>query len=121
MAPTDAIPNLAVSPGQQTPPSSPNLHPYKPVLHPEQVQLFADLLKAVQAIQPTPAAAGAGQPVTTEETAGDESVSREKGSKLEVKSVVELYAIFTKLGLMNADSCTGGTQDQQVQARRTFS
>ena len=65
MAPTDAIPNLPVSPAPQTPLSSPDLRPHKRALDLEQVQLFADLLKAVQAIQSTPVAAGANQPATT--------------------------------------------------------
>ncbi len=94
MPPTDAVQSMPVSPAPQTPPSSPDLHPHKRALPSEQVQLLADLLKAVQAIQSTPAAAGADQPVTTEEPSGDESASREKGSKLEVKSVVEVYAII---------------------------
>lgn len=46
MAPTDVIPNLPVSPGPQTPPSSPNLPPHKQALHSKQVQLLVDLLKA---------------------------------------------------------------------------
>ena len=89
MAPTDAIPNLPVSPAPQTPPSSPDLRPHKRTLDSAQVQLFADLLKAVQAIQSTPAASGADQPAISEEPSSDDSISRERGSKLEVKSVLE--------------------------------
>ena len=90
MAPTDAIQSLPVSPGPQTPPSSPYLRPHKPALHPEQVQLLADLLKAAQAIQSTPAAAEADQLVTAKEPSGDESISRERGSKLEYNTVHEM-------------------------------
>jgi hypothetical protein len=87
----DVIPNLPVSPAPQTPPSSPNLPPHKQALHSEQVQLLVDLLKAAQAIQAKPA----NQPEKTKETSGDDSVSREKGSKLEVKSVVEVYVLYS--------------------------
>ena len=87
MAPTDAISNLPVSPVPQTPSSSPNLRPHKRELDPEQVQLFTDLLKAVQAIQSTSTAAGANQPEKTRESSGDESISRERGSKLEYKTI----------------------------------
>jgi hypothetical protein len=87
MAPTDVIPNLPVSPTPQTPPSSPNLPPHKQALHSEQVQLLVDLLKAAQAIQAKPA----NQPEKTREPSGDESVSRERGSKLEYKTIQEMY------------------------------
>ena len=94
MGPTDVIPNLPVSPGPQTPPSSPNLPPRKQALHSEQVQLLVDLLKAAQAIQAEPAAAEANQLEKARAPSGDDSVSREKGSKLEVKSVVEVYVLY---------------------------
>ena len=44
---------------RSTPPSSPELPLYKQTLSSEHVQLFVDLLKAAQAIQTAPAAAGA--------------------------------------------------------------
>ena len=94
MGPTDVIPNLSVSPAPQTPPSSLNLPLRKQALHSEQVQLLVDLLKAAQAIQVEPAAAEANQLEKTRAPSGDDSVSREKGSKLEVKSVVEVYVLY---------------------------
>ena len=103
MAPTDVIPNLPVSPAPQTPPSSPNLRPHKRALDSEQVQLLADLLEAVQGIQSRPAAAGADQPATTEEPSSDESVSREKGSKLEYKTVHEMYVPYERTSSIMAN------------------
>lgn len=91
MASTDAIPNLPVSPAPQTPPSSPDLRPHKRALDPKQVQLFADLLKAVQAIQPTPAAAGTNQPATTEEA----EKPKIRASKLDYKLVDEMYVTIS--------------------------
>jgi hypothetical protein len=103
MAPMDAIPNLPVSPAPQTPPSSPDLRPHKWALPSEQVQLLADLLKAVQAIQSTPAAAGADQPATTEESSSDKSVSRERGLRLEYKTVHETYVPYKRTSSKKAN------------------
>jgi hypothetical protein len=50
-----------------------------------------DLLNAAQAIETTPATAEADQPATTEEPSGDESLSRERESKLEHKTIHEMY------------------------------
>jgi len=91
MAPTDVIPNLPVSPRLQTPPSSPELPPYKPTLSSDHVQLFVDLLKAAQAIQTAPAATEASPPASTGETPEDKKTLRAKASKLEFKTVNEMY------------------------------
>jgi len=88
MAPTDVIPNL---PRPQTPPSSPELPAYKQTLNHGHVQLFVDLLKAAQAIQSAPAAAGAIQPASTGEKSGDKKASRARASKVEFKTVNEVY------------------------------
>jgi len=88
MAPTDVIPNL---PRPQTPPSSPELPAYKQTLSSGHVQLFVDLLKAAQAIQSAPAAAGVIQPASTGEAPEDKKTSRAKASKLEFKTVNEMY------------------------------
>jgi hypothetical protein len=125
MAPTDAIPNLPVSPAPQTPPSGPNLRPHKRALDPEQVQLLADLLEAVQGIQSRPAAAGADQPATTEEPFSDESASQEKGSKLEYKTIHEMYVPYkrTSSKMANVTSAAGmrksaSTRSLSLQRRR---
>ena len=91
MAATDVIQKLPVSPRLQTPPSSPELPPYKQTLSLDHVQLFVDLLKAAQAIQTAPAAAGAYQPANNGETPEDKETSRAKASKLEFKTVNEMY------------------------------
>ncbi len=52
-----------------------------------------DLLEAAQAIQSRSAGVGADQPATTEQPSSDESVPQEKGSKLEYKTVHEMYAL----------------------------
>ena len=92
MAPTDAVQILPVSPGQQTPPNSPDLCPHERAHPPEQVQLFVDLLlKAVQAIQSTPAAAGTNQPATTEEA----EKPKIRASKLDYKLVDEMYVTIS--------------------------
>ena len=100
MAPTDAIPNLPVSPAPQTPPSSPKLRPHKRELDSEQVQLLTDLLKAVQAIQSIPAAAGADQPATM---SSQSEKPRERASRLEFKSVLErwVYPSYLHLRKLN--------------------
>jgi hypothetical protein len=94
MAAIDVIPKLSVSPRLQTTPSSPELPPYKQTLTSEHVQLFVDLLKAAQAIQTAPAAAGADQPASTRETPEDPKTSRAKASKLEFKTVNEMYVPY---------------------------
>ncbi len=91
MAATDVIQKLPVSPPLQTPPSSPELPPYKQTLSPEHVQLFVDLFKAAQAIQTAPAATEANPPASTGETPEDKKTSRAKASKLEFKKVNEMY------------------------------
>ena len=91
MAATDVIKKLPVSPRLQTPPSSPELPPYKQTLSSEHVQLFVDLLKAAQAIQTAPAAVEADQPANNGETPEDKETSRAKASKLEFKAVNEMY------------------------------
>ena len=91
MAATDVIQKLPVSSRLQTPPSSPELPPYKHTLSSEHVQLFVDLLKAAQAIQTAPAAAGADQPANNGETSEDKEISRAKASKLEFKTVNKIY------------------------------
>jgi len=91
MAATDAIQKLPVSPRLQTPPSSPELPPYKPTLNSDHVQLFVDLLKAAQSIQTAPAATGANQPAGTGETSEDKKISRARSSKVEFKTVNEMY------------------------------
>jgi len=74
MAATDAIQKLPVSPRLQTPPSSPELPPYKQTLSSDHVQLFVDLLKAAQSIQTVPAATEANQPAGTGETSEDKNI-----------------------------------------------
>ncbi len=86
MAPTDVIPNL---PRPQTPPSSPELPAYK--LSSGYIRLFVDLLKAAQAIQSAPAAAAAIQPASTGEKYEDKKASRSRASKVEFKTVNEVY------------------------------
>jgi len=91
MAPTDVVQKLPVSPGPQTPPSSPQLPAYTQTLSSGHVQLFVDLLKAAQAIQSAPAAAGAIQPASTGEKSGDKKAPRARASKVEFKRVNEVY------------------------------
>ena len=91
MAPTDVIQKLTVSSRPQTPPSSPELPAYKQTLSSGHVQLFVDLLKAAQAIQSAPAAAGAIQPARSGEKSGDKKASRPRASKVEFKTVNEVY------------------------------
>ena len=88
MAPTNVIPNL---PRPQTPPSSPELPAYKQTLSSGHVQLFVDLLKATQATQTAPAAVGAIHPANTGEKSGDKKASRARASKVEFKTVNEVY------------------------------
>lgn len=94
MAPTDLIPNLPVSPQPQTPPSSPELPACKQTLSLGHVQLFVDLLKAAQSIQVAPATAEANQPANTGEKSGDKKASRARASKLEFKTVNEVYVPY---------------------------
>lgn len=93
MAATDVIQKLPVSPRLQTPPSSPELPPYKQRVSSDHVQLSVDLLKAAQAIQTAPAAAGANQPISTGETSEDKANSRARASKVEFKTVNEMYVL----------------------------
>jgi len=74
----DVIQKLPVSPGPQTPPSSPQLPTYKHTLCSKHVRLLVDLLKAAQAIQTAPAAAGAVQPASTKENPGDKKTSQDR-------------------------------------------
>ena len=90
MAPTNVVPNL---PRPQTPPSSPELPAYKQTLSSGHVQLFVDLLKAAQAIQTAPDAVGAIQPASNGEKSGDKKASQARASKVEFKTVNEVYVI----------------------------
>jgi len=94
MAATDAIQKLPVSPRLQTPPSSPELPPYKPTLSSDHVQLFVDLLKAAQSIQTVPATTEANQPAGTGEISEDKKISRVRASKVEFKTVNEIYVSY---------------------------
>lgn len=91
MATTDIIQKGPVSPQLQTPPSSPELPPYKQTLSSDHVKLFVDLLKAAQAIQTAPAATGADQLASTAETLQEKKILRARDSKLEFKTVSEMY------------------------------
>ena len=91
MAATDAMMKLPISRRVQTPPSSPELPPYKQTLSSDHVRLFADLLNAAQSIQAAPATAAANQLANTEEKSGDKKTSRARASKPEFKTVNESY------------------------------
>ena len=89
---TDIIQKLLVSLQMQTPPSSPELPPYKQTLSSEYVQLFVNLLKAAQVIQTASAAAEVDKPVSTRETPEDKETSQAKALKLKFKIVNEMWA-----------------------------
>lgn len=91
MAPADAVPNQAVFPRPQTPPSSPELPPHKQKLSSDHVKLFVDLLKAAQSIQTVPAPVDVIQTTNTEETSEDKKTSRARDSKVEYKTVNDVY------------------------------
>ena len=83
------MPMLPVSPRPQTPPSSPATN--RPTLGSDHVQLFVDLLKAVQVLQTAPAAVEPAQSAFNTQQASEEKENlRARASKLEFKIVNEI-------------------------------
>ncbi|KAK3169608.1 hypothetical protein OEA41_008992 [Lepraria neglecta] len=75
----------------ETPPSSPALPAFEQVLTLKHVQQFFELLKTVQATQTLQPPGEAPQPVKTEETSGDKQQVAARASKLEFKTVSEIW------------------------------